>query len=222
MNHWQQWFKAGHLTNIMSTNLTEATTAPISQNERIVLLDSLRGIAVLGILLMNISAFGIAHSAIFDYSLMEGGQLNYFVWYVFGPGVFEGSQRAIFSMLFGAGAIIFITRLEKRTTGLMPAELFLRRQLWLLIFGLFNAYVLLWFWDILYHYAICGIILFAFRRVRPRYLLIAAGVCLLLTLARENRDLYKQKGVIVKGEKVAAIDTTQQKLTDRQKEELEA
>ena len=206
----------------MSTNLTADTAGPISQDDRIILLDSLRGIAVLGILLMNIPAFGIAHSAIFDYTLMEGGKLNYFVWYVFGPGVFEGSQRAIFSMLFGAGMLIFISRLEKRTTGLMPAELFLRRQLWLLLFGLFNAYVLLWYWDILYHYAVCGIILFAFRRVQPRYLLIAAGVCLLLSLARENRDLYKDKAMIAKGEKVAMIDTTRQKLTEKQKEELEA
>lgn len=203
----------------MSINILN-TAAPVSQPERIIILDSLRGIAILGILLMNIPGFGLPHPAIFDYSLNEQSRLNYFLWYVFGPGVFEGSQRAIFSMLFGAGAIIFITRLEKRTTGLMPAELFLRRQLWLLLFGLFNAYVLLWFWDILYAYAICGIILFAFRRLQPKYLLIASGICLLLMTARENRDLYKQKSVITKGEMVAAIDTTKIKLNDKQKEQL--
>jgi uncharacterized protein len=206
----------------MTSQSTATLAAPIAQSERIVILDSLRGIAILGILLMNIPGFGLAHSAIFDYSLNEQSRLNYYLWYVFGPGVFEGSQRAIFSMLFGAGTIIFITRLEKRTTGLMPAELFLRRQLWLLLFGMFNAYVLLWFWDILYHYAICGIILFAFRRVRPKYLFMAAGVCLLLMTARENRDLYKQKAIISKGEMVAAIDTTQVKLTDKQKADLSA
>jgi uncharacterized protein len=194
--------------------------APTTQQERIILLDSLRGIAVLGILLMNIPGFGLAHSAIFDYSINEQSRLNYYFWYVFGPGVFEGSQRAIFSMLFGAGAFIFISRLEKRTTGLMPAELFLRRQLWLLVFGMFNAYVLLWFWDILYHYAICGIILFAFRRLAPKYLFIAAGVCLVLMTVRENRDLYQRKSMISKGEAVAAMDTTQTKLSDKQKGQL--
>jgi len=200
----------------------QPSVTPIGQSERIIILDSLRGIAVLGILLMNIPGFGLAHSAIFDYSVNEQSSLNYFFWYVFGPGVFEGSQRAIFSMLFGAGTIIFVTRLEKRTTGLMPAELFLRRQLWLLIFGLFNAFVLLWFWDILYHYAICGIILFAFRRTNPKYLFIAAGICLLLMTARENRDLYRQKAVINKGERIAAIDTAQVKLTDKQKADFAA
>jgi uncharacterized protein len=196
--------------------------APVSQQERIVILDSLRGIAVLGILLMNIPGFGLPHPAIFDYSLNEQSKLNYTLWYVFGPGVFEGSQRAIFSMLFGASSIIYITRLEKRAGGLLPAELFLRRQLWLLVFGLFNAYILLWFWDILYTYAICGIILFAFRRLKPKYLLIAAGVCLLLMTARENRNLYRQKSVIKKGEAVAVIDTTITTLTGKQKEQLAA
>ena len=196
--------------------------APISQQERILLIDSLRGIAILGILLMNIPGFGIAPAAIGDFSLQPQGELNYYFWYVFGPGVFEGSQRGIFSMLFGAGMFIFISRLEKKSPGLMPAELYMRRQLWLLFFGVVHAYVLLWYWDILYSYAICGIVLFAFRRLSPKHLLIAAGVCLLLMTARENRDLYNDKSVIAKGKLVAAIDTTQTKLTDKQKTQLGA
>lgn len=202
--------------------MPQLLATPIGQQERITIIDSLRGIAILGILLMNIPGFGLAYIAINDFSLQPQGDLNYIFWYVFGPGVFEGSMRGIFSMLFGAGMFIFVTRLEKRTTGLMPAELFLRRQLWLLLFGVFHAYVLLWFWDILYHYAICGIVLFAFRRLAPKYLFIAALVCLVLMTARENRDLYKRKEMITKGEMVAAIDTTKIKLTDIQKEELGA
>ena len=195
---------------------------PLGSSERIVILDSLRGIAVLGILLMNIPGFGLPHLRVDDYTINNETGLNYFVWYVFGPGVLEGSQRAIFSMLFGAGILIFISRLEKRTSGLMPAELFFRRQLWLLVFGLFNAFVLLWFWDILYHYAICGMILFAFRRLKPKHLFIAAAICLLLITVRENRSLYKQKGIIAKGERVAALDTTKVKLSETQKEDLSA
>lgn len=201
---------------------TDQPLSPLGSSERIVILDSLRGIAVLGILLMNIPGFGLPHIRVEDYTINNETGLNYFVWYVFGPGVLEGSQRAIFSMLFGAGILIFIGRLEKRTSGLMPAELFFRRQLWLLVFGLFNAFVLLWFWDILYHYAICGMILFAFRRLKPGHLFIAAAVCLLLITARENRSLYKQKGIIAKGERVAALDTTRVKLSEKQKEDLAA
>jgi uncharacterized protein len=204
-----------------ATNGTNAA-APIAQSERIIILDSLRGIAILGILLMNIPAFGLASTIIDDPSVLHETGRNYYLWYIFGAGVFEGSQRALFSMLFGAGTLIFTSRLEKRTEGLMPAELFFRRQLWLLVFGLFNAFVLLWFWDILYHYAICGMILFAFRRLKPKQLLIAAGLCFLLATARENRDFYKDKSVIAEGETIAAIDTTKIKLNDKQKEKMAA
>ena len=202
------------------SNEPTALVAPIGQGERIIILDSLRGIAILGILLMNIPGFGLPNAMIDDPSIYNEKGLNYYLFYIFGIGVFEGSQRALFSMLFGAGTIIFISRLEKRTGGLMPAELFFRRQLWLLVFGLFNAFVLLWFWDILYHYAICGMILFAFRRLKPKYLLIAAGVCLVFMTIRENRDFYKDKIIVSRGEKIAAIDTTKEKLTDKQKEKL--
>lgn len=196
--------------------------APIGQQERILLIDSLRGFAILGILLMNIPGFGLAPVAISDFSVQPQGNLNYYFWYVFGPGVFEGSQRGLFSMLFGAGMFIFTTRLEKKVTGIMAAELFIRRQLWLLFFGVIHAYVLLWYWDVLYHYAICGVILFAFRRQSPKFLLIAAAVCLLMMTVVENKNLYQSKAKIAKGELVAAIDTTKTKLTEKQQDQLKA
>jgi uncharacterized protein len=194
---------------------------PLSQSERISILDSLRGIALLGILLMNIPFF--AYPVIQAYNPLianEMGTINFKVWY-FVEGL-EGTQRALFSMLFGCGVLVFTTRLEKRVSGSMPAELFLRRQLWLLVFGLFNAFILLWSGDILYHYAILGIVLFAFRRMKPSHLMIAATICLVFQAARENKDLYDDKKMIEKGELVAAIDTTKTKLTDKQKSELEA
>lgn len=161
-----------------------AGAAPVSQSERIVLIDSLRGIALLGILLMNIPYFGLPEPAFDNPVLMnEMGTINYKVWY-WVHMVPEGTMRAIFSMLFGGGILLFITRLEKRVEGLMPAEYFIRRQLWLVVFGLFNAFVLLWPGDILFQYGILGIVLFAFRRMQPKGLLIAAAVCLLLMTAR--------------------------------------
>ncbi|HPG12731.1 MAG TPA: DUF418 domain-containing protein [Chitinophagaceae bacterium] len=204
------------------TTSGQSIAAPISQSERILVIDSLRGIAILGILLMNIPGFGLAPTAISDFSVQPQGKLNYYFWYIFGPGVFEGTQRAIFSMLFGAGMYIFTTRLEKRVSGMLSAELFIRRQLWLLVFGVFHAYILLWYWDVLYHYAICGIIVFAFRRMSPKKLFIAAGVALLMMTVVENKNLYRDKNTIRKGEIVAAIDTTTTKLTDKQTEQLAA
>ncbi|QNA44711.1 DUF418 domain-containing protein [Lacibacter sediminis] len=202
--------------------MTIDQAAPVSQSERIVLLDSLRGIAILGILLMNIPGFGLPEPVYRDPSVLnEWGSINFNTWYFieFFP---EGSQRALFSMLFGAGIILFLSRQEKKNEGLWPADYFFRRQLWLLVFGLFNAYVLLWMWDILFHYACIGMIMFTFRRLSPKGLLIAAFICLLLQTVRENVDIYRDKKVITKGELIAKIDTTVTKLTDQQKEELGA
>lgn len=199
------------------------TAAPVSQAERIVIIDALRGIAILGILLMNIPGFALpAPAAYGDLMVMdEMGTINQKTWF-FIDWVLEGSQRALFSLLFGAGILLFITRQEKKLEGLWPADYFFRRQLWLLFFGLVNAYVLLWFWDILFAYACCGMILFAFRRLSPKYLMIAAAVCLLLMTVRENLDFYREKNMIVKGETIAKIDTTQKKLSLLQKEDLAA
>ncbi|HET9430949.1 MAG TPA: DUF418 domain-containing protein, partial [Chitinophagaceae bacterium] len=195
---------------------------PVNQLERIHILDSLRGIAILGILLMNIPGFALPDPVIYDPGVLnEWSTINFKTWFFF-DWTLEGSQRALFSMLFGAGIILFISRQEKKLPGLYPADYFFRRQLWLLVFGLFHAFVLLWFWDILFQYACLGMIMFVFRRLSPRKLMIGAGICLLLMLARENRDLYLDKKVIGKGEIVALVDTTITKLTAKQKADLAA
>jgi len=206
----------------MSSPTTPNLAAPVAQQERIVILDGLRGIALLGILLMNIPYMGLPEPA-FDHLLLnnELGTINEKVWW-YVNWIPEGTQRAIFSMLFGAGILLFVSRLEKRTEGMWPAEYFLRRQMWLTVFGLINGYILLWPGDILFQYSIIGIVAFVFRRLAVKGLLIAAAVCLLLMTARENRELYKQRDVIQKGELVAKLDTTKVKLTDVQKEELGA
>jgi len=203
-------------------NTVTAIAAPVSQNERIAIIDSLRGIALLGILMMNIPYFAMPDPAADNLTLLkELGTINEKVWF-FINWFLEGSQRAIFSMLFGAGTILFVTRLEKRAEGMMAAEYFIRRQLWLLVFGLADAFILLWSGDILFEYAICGIVMFAFRRLPAKTLLVAAGASLLLMTIRENRDLYNQKNIISKGEAIAKLDTTKTKLSEQQKEDLGA
>ena len=72
----------------------------------------------------------------------------------------EGSMRTIFSMLFGAGLLIFINKpnVEAKTI----KELFYRRTLLLVAFGLFNSYILLWLGDILYAYGMTGLFCIGF------------------------------------------------------------
>lgn len=206
----------------MNKELTAQISSPVSQRDRIVILDSLRGFAILGILLINMPSFSIPPPAHHDPSVLnEWGTIDFTVW-KFMNWFPEGTQRAIFSMLFGAGILLFIGGKEKRLDGLMPADYFFRRQLWLIVFSLFDVFVLLWSGDILLDYAILGMIMFAFRNLPPKKLLIGAGFCFLFMLARENRNLYLDKETIHRGEMIASIDTTRTKLTLIQKEQLSA
>src|SRR5262245_53109173 len=156
--------------------------APTEREERIGMLDTTRGIAVLGILIMNITGFGIPRS--YDDPTNWGGSegLNLEVWR-FAALFFEGTMRGLFTLLFGAGALLFLQRHAARNTGLLPADLYFRRTMWLIAFGLVNAYVLLWSGDILYYYGVVGLLLFVFRNVTPRKLVIASAVIMILQTA---------------------------------------
>jgi uncharacterized protein len=107
----------------------QATTiaAPVAQQERITILDSLRGIAVLGILVMNITGFALPAPAYHsDLAVMnEIGTLNQKVWFIVEWGL-EGTQRALFSILFGAGIILFLIDRKKKRRSL--TDYFFRRH----------------------------------------------------------------------------------------------
>ncbi len=200
--------------------MATAALAPVRKNQRIQFIDALRGFALLGILLMNIMSQGQSH---FYYSAMNLGQSitgpNYWAWFV-ECFFFEGTMRGLFSILFGAGTILLITRLEKRNKGLEPADIYYRRLLWLLVFGLINAFIFLWPGDILYPYAIGGLLLFPFRNWKPKHLIWGAMFFLAVATYRNNSDLYDSKNTIAKGKAVEQLAAQKASLTDIQKDDL--
>src|SRR5262245_8116604 len=116
----------------MSATNSMNIAAPVNQADRIVIIDALRGFAILGILLMNIPGFGLAAVAGHDPNLLhEYGTIDFRVWH-FVEWFPEGTQRALFSMLFGAGVLLFTSRQEKKLEGTKPVDYFIRRQLWLI------------------------------------------------------------------------------------------
>jgi uncharacterized protein len=148
--------------------------APISAAERIMSVDVLRG--VLGILVMNIQSFSMIGAAYMNptaYGDLTGA--NWWVW-LLSHLLADQKFMTIFSMLFGAGIVVFTSRAEAR--GRRPAGLHYRRMLWLIIFGLLHAH-LLWYGDILYSYGMCGLAAYLFRRLRPRWLILI-GITMLL------------------------------------------
>ena len=163
-----------------STSLLE----PATDTERISALDTVRGCAVLGILLLNIVAFAFPYQAYDDPSIMEKPTWpNVAVWAV-NFVLFDGKMRTVFSMLFGAGAVLLTSRAEKRGAGEFIADIYYRRTIWLLAIGLFHAFFI-WSGDILYAYAIAGLFLFPLRNVRPPRL-IASGIAVLALLLPYN------------------------------------
>jgi uncharacterized protein len=144
--------------------------APVSESQRLKLIDALRGVALLGILLMNIPGFAMPNY--FSESFRsDPTNINFWVSAVI-TVLFEGKMRALFGMIFGAGVLLFVSKKEQ--TGKSVMWLFYRRMMWLVLFGLFHAHVILWVGDILYVYGVCGMILYLVRKVKPVYL--AMGV----------------------------------------------
>ncbi len=151
---------------------------PTPPQQRIDALDTLRGFALLGILLMNIGYFSMPAAAYFA-PVVYGdlGELNGWVWRLTHVLV-DMKFMAIFSMLFGAGVVLMSQRLE--ADGRSPAGLHYRRMLWLTLFGILHAH-LLWMGDILYWYGICGMFVYLFRRTSPLTLIVWGIAFLSLT-----------------------------------------
>lgn len=155
--------------------MKDITIGP-TQNRK-VSLDIFRGVAVLGILLMNIQSYANPSAAYLNptaYGNFDG--INYWLWY-FTHLLADMKFMSIFSILFGAGIILFSEKSERKGTN--TTLLYYRRNFWLLIFGLLHAH-LIWYGDVLYSYAICAFFAFWLRDFNVRRLLISAFIFLMI------------------------------------------
>lgn len=200
--------------------ITEAVK-PVSTAERIKTVDIVRGVALLGILLMNIPGFGIHWSV---YPRIAEGPHNTADYYTLATieTFFSGTMRGLFSMLFGAGMILFTMNKKDIPGGVTVAEFYYRRLLWLVLFGVINAYVLLWPGDILYYYGLAGMLLFPFRKMTAKWLLALGVVCIIIG-ALKTQWWYNEMADTRKGYKEAiAAEKAGKPLTDDQKQDKTA
>ncbi|PNU03042.1 hypothetical protein A8V01_08075 [Novosphingobium guangzhouense] len=134
-------------------------------------LDLIRGVAVLGILAINIAGFAGPMIGTTTPNLPHpAAPVDEAAW-AFGLLVFEGKMRALFTLLFGAGLVLFHERAEAADRD--ADQLQLRRLGWLLLLGIAH-YLLLWWGDILFLYAACGIAALLMRPLSDRMLLWTA------------------------------------------------
>lgn len=150
-------------------------------NQRIAALDLVRGVAVLGILAVNVAGFAGPPSASYSPWIPEAAsradEWAYAVMFL----LFEGKMRALFSLLFGASMLLFIERAEAQDRD--GEGLQLRRLGWLALFGYLH-FLLLWWGDILFLYAVAGVMALALRKAPVGALLgIAAAIFLFWQVA---------------------------------------
>jgi len=150
---------------------------PIKLTERIEVLDVVRGFSLLGILLLNIIAFGLVSQSYINPSLdlPDSFTIDWAIWGLIEVTA-EGAMRGIFSILFGAGIVLFCANKSQA-----DQKLFLRRNFFLLCFGIIDAYFLLWYGDILITYAVAGYILYYLRNLTGKTLLKIAVAILCFT-----------------------------------------
>lgn len=148
-----------------------ATTAP----DRILTLDVIRGVAVMGIFSVNVVAFAMIESAYFNPASYGGHTGPNLTLWATNMVLIDGKMRTLFSMLFGASMLLVIERAER--SGRSGWWTHFRRMVVLLGFGLLHYYFI-WFGDILTLYAVSGLIAFLFRRMSAEKL-VALGAALL-------------------------------------------
>ena len=179
-----------------------ATAEPVPGTERIGSLDILRGVAILGILVMNIYVFALPFTA-YSNPLVMGGtdMLNLGTWF-FTHIFVDQKFLSIFAMLFGAGIILMTDRAEAREVSF--GRIFYRRQFFMMLLGAVHAYFI-WFGDILFMYAAVGMLAYLFRDRTPRTLIILACLFLLVTLLLSHGIGWQMEKTISEVAEITAL-----------------
>ncbi|MEM8816572.1 MAG: DUF418 domain-containing protein [Pseudomonadota bacterium] len=192
--------------------------SPVSGRQRLGSLDLLRGVAVLGILVMNIYAFAMPFPAYMNPYAMGGDEpWNLGTW-VLTHVIFDQKFMSIFSMLFGAGIVLMMNRAEARSARF--GRLFYSRQFWLLLLGMLHAY-LLWIGDILFYYALIGMLVYPFRKAAPGKLIAWGSLLLLVPLAINYATSYYVEEMISESAELEALEARGEELSEAQAESLE-
>lgn len=168
---------------------------PVAGSERLVALDLIRGIAVLGILLANVTGFAHPDLAYYWPGALPGGgnAADGWVWLVQFV-VVDGKLRALFTLLFGAGLVMFV---DRKGGGQRAVLLQARRLGWLGLFGLMH-FALLFNGDILFSYACAGLACLLALRM-PGEKLVALGLVWLVVAGAFQALAYVTPALIEAG-----------------------
>jgi uncharacterized protein len=209
------------INDVGKSNELAGDPSPVPSANRISSLDVIRGTALLGILLLNIIGFGLPHAYTdpTNYGGAEGW--NLLVWQT-NALFFEGTMRGLFSMLFGAGVVLMTARAEERGGGIEVADIYFRRNLWLIAFGVVHAWLLLWPGEILYIYGIAALFLFVFRRVKPRSLVVLGILILSTTVAKDTYFFFQATAEFREAQAAQSLLEADEAVDDDQQQAIDA
>ena len=134
----------------------------------------------------------------------------------------EGTQRGLLQLLFGAGTLILLRKTLESNGPVDPVDRYFRRNLWLMVLGLFDIFGLLWFGDILLAYGVAAIFLFPFRKLRARYLVMIVAVFIGFGIAQGGKTYLSQSAryhSAAQAERKLAVGVT---LTDQERTAIKA
>jgi len=153
-------------TPVVTDASPTATPTAIPTAQRIDSLDVIRGVAALGILLMNAVSFALPDAAYMNLEQAGNETLLDTAIGVAGRILVDQKMMAIFSLLFGVGIVIFADRAAAK--GRRSIWLSLWRNLLLLIVGV--AHTILWDGDVLTVYALCAPFVLLLRKLPAAWL----------------------------------------------------
>lgn len=199
----------------------QVVIAPVAGKARIDVLDVMRGIAILGIFFMNIPFMGFALAKVFVDVRLYGWTLADQASWTAVQVLLEGTQRGLLELLFGAGMMVLTARAMSPDGPVAIADLYFRRNLWLLFFGFVDIFLLLWAGDILHIYALAAMFLFPFRKLGPKLLLTFGLGFAAFVLVSGGIKYAERTELIARVEAVHAKQTAKTALTDKDKKTLE-
>jgi uncharacterized protein len=190
---------------------------PIPREQRIEVVDILRGFALLGILLVNMALYSFPVIAEFTGTPRGTGMLDGAAEFTIG-WLAAAKFFVLFSFLFGLGMSTQMARFQDR--GQDSVKFMIRRLLILMAFGFAHA-LFIWNGDILVIYGVLGLIAVAFRNAKPGTLLMVAGLLVAIPVALLVLAALATLGSFFVGEPAAEDTSVNAMLKDFERRNLE-
>ncbi len=150
----------------------------------------------------GLALLGLLVTAIWDFAGFTGNQQNFFLTHIHKGNykllsvisiLFEGKMVSLLAIIFGAGIVLLVQK-QEHPSNIDGTDSHIRKQIWLIILGMFVALIILWPNDILYHFGIVGILLFAFTKLPAKNLFITAIICTLIFCGKQYWNYADDQG----------------------------